>query len=136
MPPDGKRPVADVRRCSHDPQMRHQTAFISLSTALMVTGIAVAAAFYALIPGYAALYSITLALAVVVALLAFGRTSDPATRGPAGVLLAACTIYWTLGRVELPDWATRAALLLTPLAVASALVGLRNRSSRQPSSGS
>jgi hypothetical protein len=63
--------------------MHPPSALIGLSAILVVAGAAVAAAFFAVIPGYQPLYLLVLALALVVALLAFRLINSAELRSSA-----------------------------------------------------
>jgi hypothetical protein len=104
--------------------MRSQVALLWLSAILVIVGIVVAAAFYALVPGYRAVYLLALVLALFVGFIAYRAMSKPQLRSPAGSILSGCTVYWVLGGSLLPNWANGAALIFAPLLVAGGLTGL------------
>jgi hypothetical protein len=104
--------------------MHPPRALIGLSAILVVAGAAVAAAFFALIPGYQPLYLLVLALALVVALLAFRIINSAELRGSASAILSGCVIYWALGGSTLPGWINGTALTVLPVMIAIALFQL------------
>lgn len=103
---------------------------------LVAGGAAVAAAFYGIIPGYAPMYLSVLALALLVAILAYRGAVDPDLRGPSSAILAGCVAYWALGGLILPEWINGIVLLFVPILLTVSVVQLQNRRRHQPISRS
>jgi hypothetical protein len=105
---------------------------IALSACLATVGVLIAAAFYALIPGYRPLYMAALVLALVLGLLAFRQGNHPDLRGPASLIIAACVIYWSLAGAALPLWANGPALITAPVVIGAALLQLWRQYKAEP----
>jgi len=104
--------------------MRSQVALLWLSAILVIVGTVVAAAFYALVPGYREVYFLALVLALLVGFIAYRAMTKPQLRGPASFILSGCIVYWVLGGSLLPNWVNGASLIFAPLLVAGGLTGL------------